>query len=317
MIRMKPILVLTTAMFAALACVAISGTALWATNQGATVTGNPVPTAAQIRSLFVRVIENQHRNDQALQEYERVERVITYTDANAHIVSEHTDRVLFSGTGTMKIRISENGSPVSPQVLRDEMQEAVRALNLALHPDEHFRQDLAKYQRRRRERAELLDEAMKAFRATWVGRETRRDPYAPNGSRTLTKFLLDPDPNYTPNSRFGTVFQHVHAVIWVDENQEQIARAEGNITSDISFFAGIAGKIYHGGHFVMEQSEVSPGVWLPTLYIYNVDGRKFLFGFGVHERTEISHYRRVGPPSQAIEILRKELNNLTAQSPAN
>jgi len=51
----------------------------------------------------------------------------------------------------------------------------------------------------------------------------------------------------------------------------------------------------------MEQSEVAPGIWLPTLYTYDVDGRKFLLGFGVHERTDVSHYRHVGPPSQSIE----------------
>jgi hypothetical protein len=65
----------------------------------------------------------------------------------------------------------------------------------------------------------------------------------------------------------------------------------------------------------MEQSEVATGIWLPALFTYDVDGRKFLLGFGVHERTDISHYRHVGPPSQSIEIIRSELNNLTAETP--
>ena len=65
----------------------------------------------------------------------------------------------------------------------------------------------------------------------------------------------------------------------------------------------------------MEQSEVAPGIWLPTLYTYDVDGRKFLLGFGVHERTDVSQYRHLGPPSQSIEIIRSELNNLTAETP--
>jgi hypothetical protein len=47
-----------------------------------------------------------------------------------------------------------------------------------------------------------------------------------------------------------------------------------------------------------------------------VDGRKFLFAFGIHERAEISRYRRVGPPQQAVEIMRNELNNQTAATPA-
>jgi hypothetical protein len=65
----------------------------------------------------------------------------------------------------------------------------------------------------------------------------------------------------------------------------------------------------------MEQSDVAPGVWLPTLFIYDIDGRKFLFGFGVHERTDVTRYRHVGPPAQSIEIIRNELNNLMAETP--
>ena len=67
----------------------------------------------------------------------------------------------------------------------------------------------------------------------------------------------------------------------------------------------------------MEQAEAAPGIWLPTaLYDYEIEGRKFLFAFAVHERTEITRYRRVGPPLQALEIMRNELNNLTAATPA-
>jgi hypothetical protein len=66
----------------------------------------------------------------------------------------------------------------------------------------------------------------------------------------------------------------------------------------------------------MVQEEVAPGIWLPTLYDYELDGRKFLFAFGIHEHTEVTRYRRVGPPPEAVEIMRNELNNLTAVSPA-
>ena len=102
----------------------------------------------------------------------------------------------------------------------------------------------------------------------------------------------------------------------MDEAQAQFARLEADITTDITFGGGIAGKVYHGGHVVMVQEEVAPGIWLPTLYDYELDGRKFLFAFGVHERTEITRYRRVGPPSEAVEILRNELTNLSAATPA-
>src|SRR2546429_5492170 len=43
-----------------------------------------------------------------------------------------------------------------------------------------MRQDLAKFEKRRRDHAELIDDAVKAFRVTWAGRETR-------DSRTLDR----------------------------------------------------------------------------------------------------------------------------------
>ncbi len=278
--------------------------------QDATISGNPAPSAEQIQSLIDRMIANQHKDDRAINEFERVERLITRNSGeNSDIASDHTERILPSGTGVMKLQVEQTGVPYSQDLHRQQLQYAVSALDLYLNPNDRMRQSVAKFEKRKRDRADLLDAASKAFRVTWAGRETR-------GSQTFAKLLLDPDPNYKANSHFATTFEHIRAVLWVDESQAQMARLEGDIASDIVFVGGIAGKVYRGGHFVMEQSEVAPGVWLPTLYTYDVDGRKFLFGFSIHERTEVSRYRHVGPPAQEIEVIRAELNNLSAKTAA-
>jgi hypothetical protein len=239
--------------------------------------------------------------------------VITRKGENAEIVTDLTERIVPSGAGNIKLKMSENGVAVSPELYRQELEFAVNALELAMHPNDRYREDLAKFEKRRRDHAELVDTATKAFRATWAGRETRSDSAGP---RTLMKFLLEPNPDYKPINRFAAVFPHMHATLWVDEAQAQFARLEAEISTDIPFAGGVAGKVYHGGHVVMVQEEVAPGIWLPTLYNYEVDGRKFVFAFGIHERTEVTRYRRVGPPPQAVEIVRNELNNLTAVNPA-
>ena len=245
-----------------------------------------------------------------MEEFERTELVVARKSGeNSEVISERTERIFPTGNGTIKMVVSEHGSPVSQKLYREELKFTVAALEVAIHPNDRYKEDLAKFEKRRRDRAELVDTAAKAFHVSWAGRETR-------GSRTLLKLLLDPDPNYKPTSRFAATFEHVHATVWIDEAQAQFARLEADITSDITFGGGIVGKVYHGGHVVMEQSEVAPGIWLPTFYTYDVDGRKFMFGFGLHERTEATHYRRVGPPAQSIEIIRAELNTLTAETPA-
>ena len=89
-------------------------------------------------------------------------------------------------------------------------------------------------------------------------------PSAPHGTRTLAKIFLDPDPGYVPTSPLGHRITHAHATLSVDESQARFARFEGDIPVTFSFGGGIAGKIYSRGHFVLEQSEVAPGIWLPN-----------------------------------------------------
>jgi len=285
--------------------------AIQAEEQALSIAPNAPPTAEQLASLLARLAENQHHNDRALEEFERVERVVSRKDGEAsEVLSEHTDRVLPSGTGIMRLAMSQGGSSVSPQAYRRELQGAIDALELAIHPNDRYRQDMVKFEKRRRDRAELVDAAAKAFRVTWAGRETR-------GARTLAMLLFTPDPSYKAPNRVTSLFEHARATLWVDESAAQLVRAEAEITSDINFGGGLIARVYHGGHFTLEQSEVAPDIWLPSLNVYDVDGRKFLFGFGVHERTEITKYRRVGAPAEAIELLRSELNSLVAGTPAH
>lgn len=296
-------------LIAVTSCIVVLNAQTLAGGSGAIISANPPPSADQIHALIVRAIQNQHRDDLALQEFERIERKIARSGENADVTTDITERILPSGTGNIKLKMAEHGVPVAPDIYRSELEIAVSALALAIHPNDHYKEDLAKFERRRRDHSDLVDTALKAFRITWTGRETRTDS---NGPHTFIKFLLDPNPDYEPINRFAASFQHVHAVLWVDEAQAQFARLEGDIASDIPFAGGIAGKVYRGGHVVMEQEEVAPGVWLPTVYIYDVDGRKFLFAFGIHERTDITRYRHIGPPSQAIQVVRNDLNNLPA-----
>src|SRR5580704_9825831 len=65
-----------------------------AAGQGPIITGNPAPSPGQIHSLIMRAIENQHRDDRALEEFERVEHVITHKDENAEIVTDLTERIV-------------------------------------------------------------------------------------------------------------------------------------------------------------------------------------------------------------------------------
>lgn len=263
---------------------------------------NATPSQAEIAALVDRTIARQHQDDAALPAYERVERHVARTGASPpHILDDKTYRVVPTGTGTLKLVVRDDGHAVDGQTYQRELQTWVQVLEVAIHPDDpREKESAAKAEKKSKDRAALVDAASLAYHFTWLGRETFQ-------GRVLDKLQLEPNPDFRPSSMAGEILTHARAIIWIDDATGNLARAEADIIRDVSFGGGILGKVYRGGHFEMIQSEVAPGVWLPTRYQYDFSGRKFLFSFGVHEFTEIGQYRHDGPPSHALEIARQDL----------
>src|ERR1700758_764168 len=92
----------------------IAGPPATAGGQAATHTGDTAPTTPEIKSLIARTLENQHRDDRALAEFERVEHIVTRKAENSEVLSDRTNRVIPSGTGTLQLSMNENGSAVPP-----------------------------------------------------------------------------------------------------------------------------------------------------------------------------------------------------------
>jgi hypothetical protein len=122
-----------------------------------------------------------------------------------------------------------------------------------------------------------------------------------------------PNPKYKPTSRNATLFTKITGFIWIDEESAELAKVEGEVSQDISISLFLA-KVYKGSHFMQERYEMAPGIWLPTFQQYDFDGRKFLLPFSVHERTWYTNYRRVGPPQEALEVVRGELGKAVGET---
>jgi hypothetical protein len=258
-------------------------------------------SGAEIRALVGRVISNQHRNDEAIAEFERFEHRLSRKKEDARPDEDRLYRVVPTGTGTLKLVVEENGQPVGAEFYRKQLRDLEQALVWALDPQEtRQKHRVQKWERRRKERRETVDAARDGFVFTWGGWETR------NG-RSLVRLLAEPNPAFRSASRNTDLFRHARGAIWVDPESAQLARLEADLASDFSIGAGVLGKVYRGGRFVIEQAEAAPGVWLPTRIQYDFRGRKFVFGFELHEITETARYRRIGPPQEALAAVRAEL----------
>jgi hypothetical protein len=264
---------------------------------------SPVPDSAPTigpakPELVDRVLINQKRDEEALDLYERIEKLETRKNPNSPApASVKISRVVPNGTGMDRIPIGPDGHPADPIAYREELERLEKALALVV--EGHSQHDVEKYAKRRRERNDLIDAVRNAFLFTFVGQETR-------GHRELSKYRMAPNPTFKPTSRLSSIFPKVHGLVWIDENSGELARIEGDVTEDISIGLFL-GKIYKGSHFMQERYEVGPGLWLPSFSQYDFDGRRFFSGFSIHERTFYSNYRYIGPPKEALEAIRNEL----------
>lgn len=261
------------------------------------------PSDAEISSRAQVLITNQHHDDQALQEFERIERQVTRSGgADPHIVEDKTYRVVPTGMGTYKVLLKNGDKPVEPAAYRRELENWAAALQLAMNPDDPRTQSITeKFQKKNHDRADLVDAARTAFIPKWLQSE-------PLHGRLCDVLELDPNPAFHPRNLPEEAMTHVMAKVWVDPASNQMARGEAHVIRDIPVGAGILGKVYRGSTFSLEQAEVAPGVWLPTRYEYDYSGRKFLFTFEAHQVIDVSDYRRDGPPQHALGIVRAELD---------
>ena len=260
--------------------------------------------------LFDRVISSQKRNEEALDVYERMERLeVRKNGSDATPASVRIARVIPSGTGMDRIPVGADGQPADAAAYRADLARLEKALALLVNNNRSQRDAVEKFAKKKKERSDLIDATRNAFLFTFVAREPRAD-------RTLSKYRMVPNPAFKPTTRFTSIYTKVRGFVWVDEQAEELARIKGEVTEDISVGLFL-GKIYRGSHFMQERYEVVPGLWLASFSQYDFDGRKLFSGFSLHERTLYTNYRYIGLPTEALLAVRKELGLADLSKPAS
>jgi len=252
-----------------------------------------------IKAKFDQVIEHQKKNDTVMDQFERIERVElkkTFADPQPDI---KISRVIPAGTGVDHIPVGPDGIPTDPVAYRAALQKLVNALSFAVADGQVQREAFEKIAKKHKDRDDLIDATRTAFIFKYLSSE-------PRGERRLSKYSMDPNPAFKPTSRTSAIFAKVRGFVWVDDQTNQLARIEGEVTGDINVGLFLA-KVNKGSHFMQERYEFAPGLWFPSFTQYDFDGRKFLANFSFHERMFYSKYHRIGPPKEALEAIRQEL----------
>ena len=255
-------------------------------------------TQQQIHALVLRATVNQHKNDAALDAYERTERVITRErDGSMHDV---VSRVVPHGdTGNLHVELERDGMPTAAATLAAQWSGVAAALAGYSHPTIRASGPDREKAARATPNAPKWKTPSTRLIFHWIGRKAE-------GGRNLVELSFDPDPAYKPTGHFTSIYQHLRGTVWIDESSAQVVKVDAAF-EDVSFVGGIVAKLYQGATCHIEQNEMAPGVWFPTHYGIQLDGRKFLVGsLSLHQVVDVSGYRRVGPPQEALAIIRSD-----------
>jgi hypothetical protein len=260
----------------------------------------PPQTPAEKNALLNLVLGKVKKSDEAMNLYERVERVeLRKSGADALSGDVKLSRVIPAGTGVDHIPIRPDGKPADPDAYHAELLKLERALSWAAD-DGHAQHDAyEKIAKKQKERDDLIDATRTAFIYTLVSTETR-------DGRLLYKYRMEPNPAYKATSRTTAIFARVRGFVWIDPQAGELARVEGEVTGDITVGLFLA-KVYKGSHFMQERYEMLPGLWMPSFSQYDFDGRKLFSAISIHERTFYGQYHRIGPPKEALAAIRTEL----------
>jgi hypothetical protein len=99
--------------------------------------------------------------------------------------------------------------------------------------------------------------------------------------------------------------------LWVHETQRRLVRIRGQVVADVNFAGGLLGHLEKGGHFNVEQRELSPGQWDLTFMEVDMKGKALFFKtIDVNEKEYRSDFRTVPDGltlAEAADILSNEV----------
>ncbi len=110
--------------------------------------------------------------------------------------------------------------------------------------------------------------------------------------RDAVVFDFRPRPGYRPRNRQENLISKVVGVVWIDPVDKQVMRLEARLAESFKMAGGLLLSLRPGAGFVIEQTRMEEGVWLPRLAQINLSVKVLLFAGGdVNKTIEWSDYK--------------------------
>ena len=157
-----------------------------------------------------------------------------------------------------------DGQPVSAEVQQEEQS---RLQHLLKSPSEQARH-LQDYEDDEKRIGRILALLPDAFLYTYAGEE--------NG---CYKLVFRPNPDYPAHTIEARIFHAMGGTLWIDARMKRLARLDAHVQDNLDFGYGILGRLYKGGWFQFERSQVSTNDWKTTRLEVHLMGRALVKSF--------------------------------------
>jgi len=110
--------------------------------------------------------------------------------------------------------------------------------------------------------------------------------------RDAVVFDFRPRPGFKSSNRQEDLISKLVGVVWIDPADKQVMRLEARLAEGFKMAGGLLVNLRPGAAFVMEQTRMMEGVWLPRMAQINLSVKVLLFGGGDFNKTiEWSDYK--------------------------
>ncbi len=165
-----------------------------------------------------------------------------------------------------------NGRPLSPESRQAEQERLNQLLSSPKEQARH-RQEYADDEKRIGRIVALLPDA---FLYHYEGEESG-----------CYRLKFRPNPDYPAHSIEARIFHAMSGELWVDARFKRLARLDGHLEENVDFGYGILGRLYKGGWFRLERTQVSATDWKTERLEVHMTGRALLFKTIARETSEV------------------------------
>ncbi len=234
--------------------------------------GKPLP---DIRELLTQLQTNEDEVERLLDTYSYIQKSTRRELGKDGVLREagsETNQLSFHRGNRISRLTEKNGKPL----MQREQAEADKDIAKQI---EEIEKRIAKQEKRsdenseRREARVSIAEVLRASRLI----NPRRERYK---GRDMIVFDFEPNPDFDMKNAKSVLkfFGKVAGVMWIDENDRQVARIEAFLADSYKIGGGLLAKLRKGASFTLEQERVNDEIWLPSLADINLSVRVLMFG---------------------------------------